>query len=43
MRLPLITMASLRTGGSPDPSIKVPLRMTTVFSELIDPSRAQSY
>src|SRR5580692_1345368 len=31
MRLPSITMASLRADGLPEPSISVPLRMTSVF------------
>src|SRR5580658_10417311 len=31
MRLPSMTMASLRAEGLPEPSIKVPLRITRVF------------
>src|SRR6202044_4180836 len=31
MRLPSTTMASLRADGFPEPSISVPLRMTSVF------------
>src|SRR5580704_10457728 len=31
MRLPSTTMASLRADGLPEPSISVPLRMTSVF------------
>jgi hypothetical protein len=41
MRLPAITIVSLRTGGLPDPSIKVPLRITSVFLEPIVFSHAQ--
>src|SRR5262245_32653864 len=40
MRLPSITMASLREGGLPEPSIKLPLRTTRVL--LMDASRSRS-
>src|SRR6202140_835939 len=44
MRLPSMTMASLRADGFPEPSIRVPLRTTKVFlAALIKPLRRNCF